>query len=217
MKLFFGKGKKVEEKIYEYLDYVIQTKDLFYKVIMHYLEGKLKDNFFEESVYSVHFKESKADDLRREIECELYGKALLPEFREDVLNLLEVLDKLPNRCESVLFMISLEGIEVPNEMKEEFKSLIKVNVRSIVQTVDLVKALLSNPENVQKYVLIIDKTESESDKIERKMISELFKKIHIEKADKILLKDLILEIGSISDFAEKISDNVNMINIKTRV
>ncbi len=216
MKLFFGKGKAVEEKIYEYLNYIAEAKSLFKDIITKFFEGRITEKFDEE-VFSVHFKEARADDLRRDIEYHLYGKALLPEFRGDILGLLEELDKLPNKCESVLFMINLQSLKVPEFLKEDFINLVDINLKSIDESITLVKSLFQNPKIVGEIVNKLDKIESESDGKEREMIKKLFDSKEVDKCDKILLKELILEIGSISDFGEMIGDMVNIINVKVKV
>ncbi|MBN1898714.1 MAG: DUF47 family protein [Spirochaetes bacterium] len=216
MKLFFGKGKLLEEKIFQYLNSILETRNLFKTTVMHYFEGKLSNKFCDE-VLSVHFKEARADDLRRDIEHQMYGKALLPEFRGNILSLLEEIDKLANKCESILFMINLQNLIVPSFLKENFIKLIDINMRSIDESIKLVKTLFQNPKGVTELVKVVDRTESESDHVERDIIKKLFDSRKPDKADKILLKELLLEIGSISDFGERIADMVNIINIKVKV
>jgi|GEM_PF-340297 len=218
MKLFFGKGKIIEDKIYEYLNDVKDTKELFNKTIKRFFNGELKEHKqFIDEVISVHRKESRADDLRREIEESMYGKALLPEFRGDILRMMEALDKLPNKCESVLFMISLQNLSAPDSLKDEFVKLVDVNLESIDYAIKVVDTMFKNPSGLKEVIDKLDKIESASDKIERAMIEELFYSVKIEKCDKILLKELILEIGTISDYGEMIGDLINIINIKVKV
>ncbi|MEK0368345.1 MAG: DUF47 family protein, partial [Nitrosopumilus sp.] len=45
---------------------------------------------------------------RREIEISLYEKALIPESRGDILGLLEAVDRIPNKAESVAFQMQTE-------------------------------------------------------------------------------------------------------------
>ncbi len=216
MKLFFGKGKKVEENIFKYLELIKQEKDLFIKLVNECIKtDKLKHTVKE--ITSVHSYESQADDLRREIEHSLYGKALLPEFRGDIIRLLEKLDKLPNKCESILYMMSLQKLKIPNKLKLDFKELIKINTKTIDEVNHLITALFKNPKEVQIYNDILDKIESVSDTKEREMILKIFSSRTIHKCDRILLKELVLEIGSISDYGEQIADMATIINIKIKV
>ena len=95
--------------------------------------------------------------------------------------------------------------------------LIDINLKSIDESINLVTTLFQAPKNVGAIVESLDKIESESDRKEREMIKKLFDAKEVETCEKILLKELILEIGSISDFGEMIGDMVNIINIKVKV
>ncbi len=215
MKLFIGKGKLVENNIYKYLDTIQEAKDLFKKLMENNLKGNKK--IVSKSSDKIHSFESSADDIRKDIEHLLYGKVLLPEFRRDLLNLLELIDKMPNKCESIIFMIDLQNLKVPKILKQDLLELVEINIKSIDRVVDAVKALLQKPKDLEPILDDLDKIESESDHKERDLIKKLFSSRSIDKADKILLKELILEIGSISDYGENIGDAITILNIKVRV
>ena len=72
---------------------------------------------FDEAVSKVHRLEAACDDLRREIEYLLYGKALLPESRGDLLGLLETFDRLPNIAETVAFLFSCQKMLLPADLR----------------------------------------------------------------------------------------------------
>ncbi len=55
--------------------------------------------------------------------------------------------------------------------------------------------------------------ESESDRIERGLIKSVFDAPG-DKADKVLLKEVVLEIGAISDRAENAADRVRIVAVK---
>lgn len=216
MKLVFGKGKKVEENIFNYLDVIRKEKEVFFKYISEYIQfNKLKHS--KKKSTSVHFYESKADDLKRKIEIDLYSKSLLPEFRGDIIRLMERLDKLPNKCQSIIYMISLQKMKIPKKIKTSLLELVKINIKTIDEVYQLISALFRDPKRVQDYYKKIDQIESSSDKKEREIIAVIFSLDSIDKADCILLKELVLEIGSISDYGERIADMVTIINFKVRV
>ncbi len=215
MRLFIGKGKLVEDNIYKYLDTVVGAKRLFQKLMENSLKGGKK--IVSKSSKEIHSFESSADDIRKSIEHLLYGKVLLPEFRRDVLNLLELIDKMPNKCESIIFMIDLQNLKIPKILKGDVLKLVKVNAKSIDKVVEAVRTLINKPKELDPLLDALDSIESESDHIERDLIKKLFSSRSIDKADKILLKELILEIGSISDYGENIGDAITILNIKVRV
>ena len=216
MKLLFGKGKIVEENIYKYLDIIKEEKKLFVDIITNYLNSNMPEKIME-TVKFVHQYESQADDLRREIEHQLYEKALLPQFRGDILRLMEKLDKLPNQCQSILYDITLQNLKIPDDIKDDISKLIDENLKIFDSIFDLINSLFNDPKNVKIHAENIDKIESTSDRMERNIIKKLFASESIDKCDKILIKELISKIGHFSDFGQIIADVVIIINIKVRV
>ena len=216
MKLFFGKGRAVEKEIFEYLKLINSGKITFVNSLLEYLKtNKIKDLIA--SAENVHSYESKADDTKRNIEHALYGKALLPEFRGDIMRLLERLDRLPNECQTILDMIGLQNLIIPGILKEQLIELIQVNALSVDEVISLIRDLFTNPKEVEKYAKKIDQLESQSDSKERELIRKIFSSKSIDKCDRLLLKELVIEIGSLSDNAEMISDMVTIINIKVKI
>jgi len=64
--------------------------------------------------------ESRADSLRRSIETRLYLETLIPEFRGDVLGLLESSDKVMNRLTETLTQFQVETPEILEDLKPMF-------------------------------------------------------------------------------------------------
>ncbi len=216
MKLFFGKGLVIQDNIIKYLELIDTVKKLFLRTFNDYLQ---KNNIKElmDATQKVHSYESKADDLIRDIEKALYGKTLLPEFRGDIIRLLDRLDKIPNTCQTILFMIGTQNIKIPKVLNEKLKELIRVNIYSIDEVIKLIEILFKNPKDLEEHIKKIDMLESKSDGIERELISKIFASKSIDKCDRLLFKELVLQIGSISDYAENIFDMATIINLKVRV
>ena len=90
----FRKQREVESLIYKYLDNLEITKKRFSEAVNTCLDNGLCDHF-EFLIIQTHKFESKADDIREEIKTLMYGKALIPESRGDIMGLLESLDEIP--------------------------------------------------------------------------------------------------------------------------
>jgi len=216
MKLLFGKGMAIQDNIFKYLDLIKKTRDRFFEIITNYLKDNKVKQLLEET-RKVHSLESKADDLIRDIEKALYSKILLPEFRGDIIQLLNILDKIPNECQTILYMIGTQNLKIPSVLKNKVSELIEVNLKAIDEVIALNKMLFENPKGVEKHVKEIDSLESHSDAVERELIIQIFSTKSIEKYEKLLLKELIVHIGSLSDYPENTYDMVTIINLKTRV
>ena len=80
----FKKNKKLLEMLEQYLSVVDDTLDKFSEAFQYLLKNGI-DEHFKVLGSQTHKKESNADDLRRDIELEMYEKSLLPESRSDCL------------------------------------------------------------------------------------------------------------------------------------
>ncbi|MDO9465600.1 MAG: TIGR00153 family protein [bacterium] len=212
MALFFSKTNKLLEMIEEYLEKVTECMEQARKTLFLYIEkGSCEE--FDGLVTKTHMAESCSDDLRREIEISLYEKALIPESRGDILGLLETVDKIPNKAESVAFQIQIEAIRIPDEFKSELRKIININFGIFEDIKRAIRAVFKNIKEVRRITNEIDKKESSSDSMERDLIRKLFGS-DIDIGEKILLKELIIEIGSISDRAEDTADRLNIMAVK---
>jgi len=210
---------KKDETIEQMLDHYFQQCDaclaLFEKTVaVFFQEGR--GAAFEAAVQLTHEAESVADDLRRDIEFELYGKALLPESRGDILGLLEAFDQLPNMAQTVLFVLLCQRMTLPPEFKAAFRHLIDLNLQAYYQVRKAVDCLFHHPQGVTACTREVDPKESESDRAERAMVCDLFK-TGMDMGDKMMFKELVLLIGHLSDLAKKTGDRINIISMKRQI
>ncbi len=210
--IFWKKQKEMETSVEEYLAEKQKCLASFAQAIEAYFADGLGGGF-EELVEKTHRLETAADAKRREIEDAMYGRALIPAARGDILGMLEAIDLVPNKAESVLHQIWLQSMTVPAEYAEDVKSLAKVNVESFDLLCDAMRHLFTDITQVLPAVAKVCDKEGESDVIERRLIKSIFDSPG-DKADKILLKELVLEIGAISDRAENASDRLRIVAIK---
>jgi hypothetical protein len=214
MAIFFKAEEKIRNKISEYFDRVHDCMKQFHSEIEHHIRqgpGGTKKERGE-----THNLESRADDLRRDIEMRLYGQALMPESRGDLLGMLETMDKVPNAAETVLSIIETERIEVPEQFRDAFLELVDCNIEAYRLLQKTADALFENPKQTLYVVKEVDVKESESDRMERLLISDIFDS-DLDTAQKILLKDVVVAIGDISDRAESAGDRMAIMAMKRRI
>lgn len=215
MTLFFARQDRLAKVIERYLSKIEESMGNFKKTIGVYFEKGLCEDF-NELVEKVHIAESSADDIRREIELELYEKSLIPESRGDILGLLENTDRIPDKAQSVLYQIQTEFLQIPEFLKDEFCHLININFDAFNDLAIAIRKLFENIKEVKDITNEIDKKESSSDRLERETIKKIFSS-DIDIGQKILLKELVIEIGSISDLSEDVGDRINIIAAKRMV
>jgi predicted phosphate transport protein (TIGR00153 family) len=214
MALFWRREERIINKIEAYLDQVDKTRDLFRRTMEELVRGE-RDEHSEARVMEVHASESLADDIRREIELEMYRKALIPESRGDVLGLIESMDMVPNLFQSLCDQLLFQKIDVPPEFQERYLKLVEVNIDSYNLLREAILALFYR-RDCQEQLRRIDGTESESDGIERGLVKDIFA-TDMDKADKILLKEIVVNTGDISDTVEIAADRLNLAIIKRRI
>ena len=215
MSLFFKKERAVLSMIRQYFAEVDLTIEVFQEALTLFLTEGAGERFTALDAQT-HRHESRADDLRCQIEKEMYSHALLPESRGDFLGLLETFDKIPNLAEVVTFMLDTQCIEIPPPYRADIQKLVEVNVEAYRLVRDVVDRLFDQPDSVEHRVGAVDRKESEGDQIERKLIKAIFAD-DLPGIQKILLRELVQRIGDISDSAEKMAHRVELISLKKRI
>ncbi|MFH1724995.1 MAG: DUF47 family protein [Elusimicrobiota bacterium] len=216
MPIFFKMEEKVHKMIFEYLDTVDACMRSFHETMTPCMESGREKTLPDYA--KTHKLESKADDLRRDIALTLFGRALLPESRYDILNILDSIDRVPNAAETVLAAMQTERIYIPEKFKPEFRELIEINIEAASLLRKSAEAIFTNPKQVLYLEKEVDIRESASDRLERKLVSEIFDESFVlDKADKLLLKNTVFHIGAIADRAENAADHLGIIAIKRRI
>jgi predicted phosphate transport protein (TIGR00153 family) len=179
------------------------------------LDEGLCDNFrfFTDQT---HKCESKADDIREEINLLMYSKALIPEAREDIMRLMESIDEIPRYIELVLNMIHTQKLTVPGLIILDVKELVQVSLESCDLMVKQIDLMLKKQEGIRALVSNIDHNESHCDHIERRIISKIFDS-DLDPFQKLQVKEMIVNLGEISDQADRVSKRVNIMTMKRRV
>lgn len=215
MSLFYRREKEVRALIREYFETADKAVHEFEVGVRCYLDSGPCEEF-REIDKRIHAAESRADDLLRQIEKMLYSRALLPESRGDLLGLLEHFDKMPNLAETISFMLDTQRVAVPEVYNQEMLKLVEVNVEAYRLVRKTVDKLFTAPETVGDAVKPVDAKESESDRLEGKLIREVFSS-DLEGYRQILLRELIQLIGDISDSAENVAGRLEIISLKKRI
>jgi len=203
--------KRMQEKLEAYVEQVTLSlaslKETF-PACLDGSQGRRKD-----LANPVHPLESRADDMRREIERELYAGKLLPESRADVLLLVQQIDRVSNSAENIVDFFSLQELEVPEALRGDFQEFLWKNLEACAGMAETVRLLLSDLGKVQALADEVDRLESACDAMERRLLRRIFDQ-DLERAHKLHLRDLVQSIGRLSDRAEEIADRVVRIAVK---
>jgi len=215
LELFFKKERQLEKLIYDYLENLGSIQSQFVKAMDTCLEMGICDEFCF-LIEQTHKFESRADDLRQEINELMYSRALIPDSREDIMSLLESMDEIPGSLELILNIINIQKITIPEVIRLDIRDLIRVSMETCELMARQVDVMLKKREGVRALLLSIDQNESHCDHIERRIIVKIFES-DIDPFLKLQLKEMVVAMGEISDQADRVSKRVNIINLKRRI
>ena len=207
----FKVTKDLVMKIDTYIDLVCESVLHFEEGLKLYLSGK--DSEFNERLDIIKILEGRADDLRQDIEAQLYVQTLIPESRGDVLQILENMDDIIDFSKTIMFDFFVEKPEIPPQLHERIRKLAEVAVDSTQALVQSTRSYFYDVNSVKDHLHKVKFFENESDHLAEKSKREIFL-LDIDLEKKLHLKNFIVSIDSISDIAEKISNRLSIAAMK---
>jgi predicted phosphate transport protein (TIGR00153 family) len=216
--LFIRRERKVQTLMARYMDIWIACMRAFRDAWDIYLADGITEEFLYR-VDATHKEESRADDMRREIEHELYAKALIPESRGDILGTLETVDRLLTEAEWSLYEVQLQEIKIPEPIRPNIVKVVDLTCCCCEMVNKAVRALFvsgGRAADIEDLINEVDNCESEVDHLERSLIRTIFK-LDIYTGEKLVLKALVRRLTKVSDGAEHVGDRLTVISVKRRV
>lgn len=211
----FGKTRKLEAEIDDFLDTVSQGGILFEETLRHYLE-KGPDEVFDQRQQQVSEVESNGDRLVKGIVRSLYSEMLIPESRADVLSLLQDMDYLLDQYEKVCFCIDVERPDVGDvaeELRKSFQDLAHVAVAAVEDLIRAARAFFRDFNGVRDHLHKVHLLEGEADRLSLYLKRELFRS-EFPLGRKLHLRQFIDMVDGIADEAEDVADRLAIYTIK---
>jgi predicted phosphate transport protein (TIGR00153 family) len=206
--VFWGRAKKIEELVLRHLKQVDESLDAFHEAIVAYVDGDLAKA--KQKALETHQSEGKADDVRREVEQELLGGALLAHSRRDILELIEGTDRLANSGEAALDTLLVERFDVPEAIQGSVREIAERTAEIVAEVNRAIGAFFRNPPSVVEHTRRIEELEGAIDRIERDVLKQVFA-MEIELARQMQLRDFLEQLVEISDRAEDLSDRLDIL------
>jgi len=217
MRRFFLKESKIELYAKEHVEKVYECFKEFKKMMPHFYNGDYdRVNALTRKISAL---EHEADEIRRKMELGFYEGAFLPFDREDRIMLTENVDKVADTIESTAFTISLSKVEFPLSFKKDFEAFMDIIGQNVEALRDCIKFLEEDLTKAIKKAHEIEKLEEKADKLERRILTKLYKSYRNEEigAVKLLeMKEVTIHLGNIADRAEDASDRALIIAAKRR-
>lgn len=207
----FSVTKDLVMKIDSFIDLVSESVLHFQEGLNLYLAGSGEE--FNERLDIIKSVESRADDLRQDIEAHLYVQTLIPESRGDVLRVMEDMDDIIDFSKTIMFDFFVEKPVIPVSLHDRMKRLTDMAVNSTQALVQSTRSYFYDVSSVKDHINKIKFFENESDNIAERAKREIFS-MDIDLMHKLHLKNFIVSIDTISDIAEDISNRLLIATMK---
>ena len=211
MALLFRETKMIEGKLDQFLDAVAQGALLFQLGIKDYLAGERAE--FEARIKAVKDLERVADELRHDIETQLYAHSLIPEHRGDVLGLLETIDDVIDTEKKTLSQFEVERPAIPRDLNPQYQELANACTAAVEAVVAASRAFFRDLKAVHDHLHKVYFFEKEADRLSDRLKRDIFGR-DLDLAHKIHLRYFSLHIENLSDEAEKVADRLAISTIK---
>jgi hypothetical protein len=213
MAVFTRTTKNLIIRIDEFLDNIDLGLLVFKEALKAYLNNDL--NAFDRHLQKVDALENGADRLQREIENEMIIHSILPQHREEVVKLIDVLDEIIDSIKSSLNEIDIERPDIPASLNKNLISLAETSASTGEELVPAARAFFRAPYTVREKLLKVYYFESETDKLAISTKKIIFRQMNeLDLARKNQLRYMINHIENISDIAQKAADMLSGMAIK---
>jgi len=214
MPILFHRTQALVAQIDAFLDAVSEGVLVFRSGIADYLDGR--GERFTRRYEEIHALENKADDLRRDIEQNLYAHSLIPESRGDVLGLLETMDDVIDTAKNTLGLFLVEQPEMLPGLSETWNELARTATSTAEAVVLAARTFFRDPGSVNDHLHKVYFYEKEGDRLAMELKRKIFQS-DVELARKIHLRSFALHIDMVSDAAENVADRITIYAIKRTV
>jgi predicted phosphate transport protein (TIGR00153 family) len=202
---FWKKSEKVQDLVLSHLSHVEQAMALFAEATRAYFEKKDR-NEAERLMLETHAAESKADDVRRDVEKSMIQGALLAPSRRQLLQIVDRVDTLANAGQATLHCLLGQSVEVPEAIQPLILSILTETETLFVEVSCGIRSLVSGKNaDAVGCAERIDEHESVIDRLERDTVKTLFG-LSIELAKKLHALRYLESLVEISDRAEDLAD-----------
>lgn len=213
MAIFTRATKNLIIKIDEFFDNIDIGILVFLEGINAYLN---KDNEnFQRHLQKVDSLEGAADKLQRSIENDMITHSVLPQYRAEVIQLIEEVDEIIDGLKNTMYEFDIEIPGIPEYLNNSIMNLAKSSVSAAEELIPAARAYFKTPHTVREKLLKVYYYESETDRLAYDLKKKIFHELgELDLAHKAHLRYIIHHIEKISDLAQKAADRLSSMAIK---
>ncbi len=166
----------------------------------------------------IHKVEAEADALKRDVEKTLTKHALIPEYRSDVLRILERMDDIIDTTKENLLQFEVERPYIPQEIHSSIIDLTNFSCSCVEEVNKVTRMFFVDVRKVPEMTRSVRIHERNADKMALKIKRQVFQEMPtLSLAEKAHIRYFTLHIENISDIAENLSDVIQIFSIKRSI
>ncbi len=187
--------------------------DEFFLAMDRYLSGERES--FEARLVAITAMEREADSLRRDLKFRLYRFKLIPDFRGDVLGILETMDNVIDAMKKVTRSFSIEKPVIPGIVEDDFRKLSETAVATVKGLVKAVRLYFTDFKAVNDSIQLILDLEHQADTLEETIKRKIFAYDEIKEfSRKVHVRYFAERVALVSDEAQAVAERLAVSAIK---
>lgn len=210
--MLLRKEGKVDSLIKKHIEEVGAAVEASKKALFAYLDGDWEK--FKRMAKLADSKESDADAVRREAEDALSAGGYISVYREDFSILLDLIDDMADDAERVADFLLIETPKILPQWAGVFKQIAEKTSEDFLAFCKCFDALYKDMNEAYSTTEQVRNLEREIDSLQDGVLHEIFQS-DLSLAEKVHLRELVLNLGEISNSAENASDKVRGLTLKT--
>ena len=191
--------------------------------LIPFFEAALKEDWTEAKKVQKNISklERDADKLKRNLRLHLPKSLFMPVSRRDLLEVLRMQDNIANKAKDVAGLITGRKMAFPEKINEKMLNFVKRCIdasnqaqKAINELDELVETGFGGSEVqlVQDMIKTLDEIESDTDRMQIKIRSELFK---VEKdlppVDVMFMYKVLDWIGDLGDLSQRVGSRLELL------
>ncbi len=191
--------------------------------LVPFFEAVIADDWETATRLQVHITEleNKADDIKKQLRLHLPKSLFLPVPRTDLLELLTMQDRIPNRAKDIAGIMLGRKMTIPPSMQQQTLEFVQAGVRTAEQALTAINELDELLETgfsgrelavVENMILELDRLEQEADVLEVNIRAALFKlETSLPPVDVMFLYSVIDWIGDLANRAHDVGGRLQLL------
>ncbi len=165
--------------------------------------------------------EHQADDIKKQLRLHLPKSLFLPVPRTDLLELLAMQDRIPNRAKDIAGIIIGRRMSIPGIMKEQMNEFVQTSVLAAEQALKAINGLDELLETgfsgrelaaVEQMITELDELEEKADRLEIGVRTSLFAlEAQLPPVDVMFLYNIIDWVGDIANRAHDVGGRLQLL------